>query len=578
MQPSDNAATQQAQWDAFVRALAVQLAAQWPAMPERLGDRYDAFVEHGVQQALKRGLHRAGAAARYVNLWFVWGPLFHDKPGFEWALGLLAAPRERQWGTVHQLVQRSVAELKALPDSRIAPATLVAADQGLIEAYGHWGHPGDLHPANPPAAPHRACDLQGLELRLARAAVDEHYTLTAGAWQRAALAAPAPLRADEAHPLPAMVAVLAHPPGQGAAAQLQLRSHAHAVCDGDVHPALQFSGSHGRWQWLGHETRAVSWPVVALAVDSPGLGSVRAIAEETSPDIFKLDLSVCGLRDEADAWGSQSTCVWAWPAAQWWLQLERQAPALQPVVLGSAPRSGTTRCKLERDGVAEDAAPLRLGFEQGLDLLTGQALQALLGGLAKVQGLSAPQLEGCLALLTGRAALSWGWHLGREGMNGRALMRVVGELDLKAALADLSFEADLDLGPEFGGARARLVLRCQSQAALALPISRESAEPPLLATMLPAVTRFRLPFSAELIPLATDSGALLQAAGACAGALVGEAGLRPRTSGGSGYEWFAGLRLEAVTLPLDVRDPLLGRRGLSLALWPEQSLLDWKLA
>ena len=574
MQPSDHAALQQAHWDAFVRALAAQLAAQWPAMPERLGERYDAFVEHGVQQALKRGIHRAAAVARYVNLWFVWGPLFHDRPGFEWALGLLAAPRERQWGMVHQLVQRSLAELKALPDSRIAPATLAAADLGLIDAFGHLGQQGDLYPLEPLAAPHRACDLQGLELRLLRASVDEHYTLTGGARQRTALATPPPLRADAAHPLPTLVAVLSNPAGSGGAAQLQLRSHAHAVCDGGLHPALQFAGSHGRWQWVGHETRAVSWPVQALA----GQGPASAIAEETSPDIFQLDLSVCGLRDEADAWGAQTTRVWVWPAAQWWQQWERQAPPLQPVLLASVPASGGTRFTVECDGFAQDAAPLRLGFEQGLDRLSGQAMQTLLGSLAKVPGLSTPQLEGSLALLTGRAALSWGWHLGPEGMNGRALMRVVGDLAVQAASADLNLEADLDLGPELGGARARLVLRCQSQAALALSICRESAEPALLAALLPAVTRFRLPFSAELTPLATDSGALLQATGSCTGALVGEAGLRPRASGGSGFEWFAGLRLESAVLPLEVLDPLLGRRSLALALWAEQSLFDWKLA
>ena len=88
---------------------------------------------------------------------------------------------------------------------------------------------------------------------------------------------------------------------------------------------------------------------------------------------------------------------------------------------------------------------------------------------------------------------------------------------------------------------------------------------------------FRLPFEADLVPLAADSAALLQAAGPCAGALVGEAGLRPRTSGGSGWEWFATLRVEAVSLPVAVLDPLLGRVTQTLALLPAQVLLDWRL-
>jgi hypothetical protein len=70
---------------------------------------------------------------------------------------------------------------------------------------------------------------------------------------------------------------------------------------------------------------------------------------------------------------------------------------------------------------------------------------------------------------------------------------------------------------------------------------------------------------------------LLQAAGPCAGALVGDAGLRPCTSGGSGWEWFAALRLEPVSLPLEWVDPLLGSQTLTQTLLPARALLDWKL-
>ena len=578
MQPRDTEAVEQALWTRFVQTLATHLAAQWPAMPERLGDRYAAFVEHAVQQGLKCGLSRAAAVARYANLWFVWGPAFHDKPGFEWAQGLLAAPREREWGTVHQLVQRSRVELQRLPDTRIDAETLAGADQRLIETFGHLGRHGALHPAEPPAAPQRACDLQAVELRLSQAAVTEQYSLQAGSWQRVALPVPAPLRIDAAHPTPRLIGVLSHPPGQGSPAKLQLRLHTHAVCDGDLHPALRFAGSHGLWHWLGAETRALSWPVVALAQTGAPAGPGTAIAEETSPEVFKLDLDVCGLRDEGDALGSLSALVWAWPAAQWWLELKRTAPAAQPLAPQAPMQPGSTGCKVECDGRSEDAASLRRGFEQGLDRLTDEALHKLLATLSKIEGLSAPRLEGSLALLVGRAALSWGWRLGSGGLDGRALMRVVGEIEMQAAVADLQFEATLGLGAPSGGAQARVVLRCQSQAALSLAIQREAAEPPLLAALMPALTRFRLPFSAEITPLATDSGALLLGAGPCSGALIGEAGLRPRTSGGSGFEWFAGLRLEAASLPLLVVDPLLGRRTRLLTLWPEQSLLDWSLA
>ena len=95
MQPQDEEALEQAAWRDFVAGLTDHLAGTWPAMPERLGERYPAFVELAIQQAEKRGLKQIASICRFVNLWFVWGPAYHDKPGFEWAQAILAAPRER---------------------------------------------------------------------------------------------------------------------------------------------------------------------------------------------------------------------------------------------------------------------------------------------------------------------------------------------------------------------------------------------------------------------------------------------------------------------------------------------------
>jgi hypothetical protein len=566
---------EEADWAAFVQQLGEHLAGQWPAMPERLGERYAAFVEHAVQQAEKRGLRRAAAVARYVNLCFVWGPAFQDKPGFEWAAGLLAAPREREWATTHQLLRRSLAELQRLPDTRIEPATLAAADERLLERFGALGRRGELHPYEPAPLPRAACDLEAVELRLLEAAVDQQYELQDGQWQRVPLPAPNPVRVTAADPAPRLIAVLSHPPSQRPQARLQLRSRAHTQCDGNVHPALNFAGTHGLWNWIGHETRAVSWPVATLEQAGPAAGPGTALGEETSPDIFKLELQVCGLRDEGDALGSMNTQLWVWPAAQWWLELERQVAPAQPVVAGQAPAArGTTRARVECDGQLEDSQPLRLGFERGLDRASETALQTWLAAFTRVEGLSAPRLEGQLGLLLGQASATWGWRLGPGGLDGRALLRLVGELKLQACQADLVFEGELALG----GARARLVLRCNAAAALGAQLRREAAEPPLLAAMAGAQTSFRLPLTAELTPLASDSGALLMLAGPASGALSGVAGLRPRTSGGSGFEWFAMLRLEAAALPLLLTDPVLGQHSFSHALWPEQSLIDWRLA
>lgn len=572
--PPDTEAREAAAWAGFVQALAEHLVAQWPAMQERLGDKAVTFVELATQQALKLGLTRAASVARFANLSFVWGPSFHERAGFEWAQGLLAAPREREWATMHQLVRRSLLELQRLPEARIEAAALRAADERLMARFGSLGTKGALHPREPQPLPVHACDLEALEVRLLEAAVGEHYQWQAGVWQRVPLPPPAPVRVDAANPLPRLVGVLAHPPGVLPQARVQLRSRSHAFCQGEVHPALHFAGTHGLWRWAGHETRAVSWPVSTLEQPGPAAGPGTAIAEETSPDIFKLALQVCGLRDEGDALGTQDTQLWAWPAAQWFVDIERQAPGVQPVLPGREPAlKGATRCRVECDGQAQDAQPLRRGFELGLDAATAQAQQQLLQVLGGIEGVSQLRLEGVLALLVGRAALTWGWCQGPAGLDGRAFMRVLGALEMQACQAELQAEAELAVD----GARARLALRCQGTVPLQLQVRREAAEPPLLATLLPARQAVKLPFTAELTPLASDTGSLLQPAGPGTGALVGEVGLRPRTSGGSGWEWFAQLRLEPAQLPLLLLDPVLGQRQLQHPLWPATTLLDWRL-
>ena len=108
-------------------------------------------------------------------------------------------------------------------------------------------------------------------------------------------------------------------------------------------------------------------------------------------------------------------------------------------------------------------------------------------------------------------------------------------------------------------------------------LRREQAQPELAEVLGAAVTCWRFPAELLLEPLATDAGRILQPAGPVTGALVGEAGLRPRTTGGSGWEWFAGLRIEAVSVPLLLDDPLLGRLQRTLSLLPAMTLLTWSL-
>jgi hypothetical protein len=243
------------------------------------------------------------------------------------------------------------------------------------------------------------------------------------------------------------------------------------------------------------------------------------------------------------------------------------------VAAREAALQGSTRVRVERDGETGDSSLLKRGFEQGLERATSAGLQMLLKTLSDIESLSALRLDGVLALLVGRAALTWGWCLGPSGLDGRAFLRLLGALELQACRADLHAESELNLG----GGRARLALHCTGSAPLAAQLRRETADLPLLPTLLTAKQAFTLPWTVDLTPIATDAGTLLQAAGPCTGALEGEAGLRPRSSGGSGWEWFASVRLTKGSLPLALVDPVLGVQRFSHTLWPDTPLMDWSL-
>jgi hypothetical protein len=588
--PATATAAEDAAWRRFIDQLAEHLALRWPAMPERLADRYPAFVDLAVQQALAQGLRRAPSVARLVNLWFVWGPSFHERPGFEWAGPLLAGAAQEEWLAVHQLVQRSLAELQRLPGTRITPQALAAADAALIEQFGALGRQGQLHPAEPLPAPRTACDLEAADIRLVDEGWHQHYWLggtaadgTAPDWQRSAVAWPAPLRVDASHAMPQVVAALSHPAGQGAQARLQLKLRPLAVCDADLHPLLAFAGPHGRWAWAGHAGKSASWLLATREQPLPRAGPGAIVAEETSPELHRLELQTCGLRDAGPAIGAQRATVAVWPATQWWLQWQR-APA-PPQALLPGPRSwqrGSTQCRLERDGQVLDAGALRQQFEAGLDVAMATGLQALASAWAAAPGISSPQLEGQLGLLNGLASLSWGWaHDPAAGLDGAAMMRLVGQLALDAASADLQLQgewgATADSGDALAGSRTRLSLQLAGQARLQQRLAREAARPGLDSLLGAAVARWRWPVLLQVAPLATTTGRLAQQVGPASGALVGEAGLRPCTTGSSGWEWFAGLRLEPVAVTLGSHDPLLGWQQQTLQLLPALGLVDWRL-
>ena len=108
-------------------------------------------------------------------------------------------------------------------------------------------------------------------------------------------------------------------------------------------------------------------------------------------------------------------------------------------------------------------------------------------------------------------------------------------------------------------------------------VQHDQALPPLADALLPVRAAWAFPFELSLEPLTNETGCLLHQAGPLTGGLIGEAGLRPCTKGGGGWEWFAGLRIEPVTAMLELSEPLLGQRLLKVPLLPAMPLLDWSL-
>jgi hypothetical protein len=67
----------------------------------------------------------------------------------------------------------------------------------------------------------------------------------------------------------------------------------------------------------------------------------------------------------------------------------------------------------------------------------------------------------------------------RAAWTAAHLLRLQGDIDMQACMADLHLQADLALH----GARGRLALRCVGAAPLRASLRRETAEPPLLPVM-----------------------------------------------------------------------------------------------
>jgi hypothetical protein len=552
------------------------LAAHWPDLYARLGSRAGDYLEAARRKAAIHQLAQDAAIARYVNLCCVLGPNFEDRPENEWALAVLADERLDEWVKLHQLVVRGASALGRRPDEgRQLAAQFLRADAALLD----W-HDAKARAADPDATPlaRSACDLEAVDVRLLELDWRQEYRQQDGVWQLLpAVPELASVRMGPGKPAPAQITVLSHAPAAGSGqARLQVRLLAHARCDQDRHPLVSFAGAHGLLQWRGHQAQAVSWLVNALppTLAAPGMGA--ALFEEPVPDSTLLRGSTCGLRDDGVPTGPVQTHVAAYPVDQYLFLLQREAgeplqwPRPQQAETLSGFAGGATRCRLERDGAPLASAGWARGLQEDLHQALVQGLDELFAAWQRATQNSS--MRSATALMTGNAALTWGWREGDQGLAGPPFLRVAGELDLLHQI-DLELAGDVELGVT----RTHVRLLAKGEVAMKQVLAREAAQPSLFDLLLGQTVRWQLPFQLEFDPLAVDDAALWSEAGPCSGAVVGELGLRPRVAGGGGWQWYARMHTEPVSLPVLVHDPVLGHTRKTLFLLPGVQLLDWSL-
>ena len=114
-------------------------------------------------------------------------------------------------------------------------------------------------------------------------------------------------------------------------------------------------------------------------------------------------------------------------------------------------------------------------------------------------------------------------------------------------------------------------------AGLVGPWQRGPEDAALFAAAAKLQVVVRQSFELRVQPLADASLAVLGRVGPLQGAISGAVGLEQRPDG-PGLRWFVRLRVEAVTAPLRISDPLLGVQTVQLPLLPAQPLVDWSLA
>lgn len=551
------------------------LAEAWPLVVERLKDRWPAFVEAALLQAHRHGAEDVQDMALYASLWCIWGAAFEDKPGFDWAREIVADPRRGPALKIHQLLHRTREELsrRAPAGPTAAPVVTAAQFDAALRAVelqmARVGEGRAIFPRDEPRPVIKACDVQTVDLMVAEPETLSEYRHLPVGWQRTALPrieAP-PVHWMRAPEVPLALATTSFPLRGGTPARLNLKVQAIATCDPKVHPEVAHLSAQGRLAWKGRDTQRLSLALYALPLDPAQ--PLPGIAALTPADVQHLTIAACGQRDAGAPFGKPQLEVRVVPATQWLTEVRHATwPALAWPGGTEAGPFTPPAVRLEADGAARDAS----GWQRGWAELPAK-LRAGLDKLfnAWVRSVENPRLEVEIAPLAGEAGITWGW---RRTAPDTVAMRAVGRLDLIACSIDLNLTGEL----VHGGARARITVSTKGRSELRSPIDELAGVAVTEGQDLKSMQRaFRFPFSVDVEPVAGPPLATLCALPlpeGTAGAVAGEAGLKPRPDS-AGMHWFFALRSEPCTVTLQWSDPVLGAATVKRDLLPALDLASW---
>ena len=496
-------------------AMAPMLAHVWPAVAERLGERWPAFVEAATARAGELGLHEPAQQARFVGLCGLRGM------GFDWAQDILSDPKRSATLKLFQLTVRARAQLP--PGGVLSPAQFDTAFAVSDAAVAGVSRARGVFTDAPKPTPVQACDLAQLALAVGTAT---------------------PLVLTDPPQEPIELALLAPTP-------FKLASEMLGTCP--QHPALVHEGPAGRMARQGKEALRLAITLPAPVEREPGL---TGIGHSPAPELHRFTLNCCGIREAGAAFGAMSLSARAYPRTPWRLALQHgpwqgtQWPEPQPHT------PARVALELQASGKALPTAPWQAEW-LGLQTQWRAGLEKLFNAWAKA--LEAPTMEDQSGLLAGEAELAWGW---RES-DGQVLMHTAGRLDWTALQLDLRLSGQLRVGD----ALAELRLQAQGSTRWQQDVKPDTP-------LEEVVCSWQHPLSLQLLPRVGSAPALLGLRPGPASALSGKAGLRPRPDG-RGWQWFCKVEVEPLVLPLSIHDPLLGERREPKPLLPALTLLDW---